>query len=282
MADHALIDDAQLQQILTAVRNIGSNNHHWNYTTAIPTFLAALLAFVVAILLDWLRTKSERKTKVRERREQELAKLSSTNTILTFNVETLIHTAMQQILPHYEASQLALNEIQAARKSIQDKSGHVITPNMHESMRRCPEPNLTDADLFMELSFLIKKDAQLLKEMGWVRTYMRHLQFVLRERNKLIDIATTGFSEGITHSVFERQIENQANVAIPEVVNCYKLFKALECATEGISNILSNDYEGVEGPKLKIAKPPIYDEVIMKLENIVKMIVPDFPPERPS
>lgn len=283
MADQPLIDDAQLQNLLSALGKLGSHTSHWDYTTAIPTFLGALLGFGAAMLADWLKTRRERKTRIRERREKELAQLSGTNTMLAFNVETLVHTAMQQIIPHFEASHTAVKELHAGRKPPGDYTGHMITRCMQEAMKRCPEPNLTQADLFVDLSFLLGKDPELLKQTGWVTTYVRDLKFILRERNKLIDLATTGGEqEEITRLAFERQIEHQANVSIPEVVNCYQLFKAIERTMDGISRIISDLYKDVEGPKLKMAKPAIYDQVILKLENIVKKVVPDLPPEEPT
>ena len=109
MASKVTLDDGQLKQLIISINALHSQVPYWKqfFVTTLPIFLAALLWLTTALLLDWLKTRRECKNLVRERLEKELALLSGVNTAIAFNISTLIHTVMQQILPHYKQSYAA-------------------------------------------------------------------------------------------------------------------------------------------------------------------------------
>jgi hypothetical protein len=162
MADKVPLDDAQFQKLLASVDALADHAPTWRHflITALPIFLASLLGFATAYLLDWLKMRRENKKVIRERLENELALLSRTNTAIGFNVTTLIHTVMQQILPHYQKSQEACGAItNLQRRSIDPRQfNDQMHSNFQPVMRRCPLPYLEDVNLARDLPFLLKKD----------------------------------------------------------------------------------------------------------------------------
>lgn len=145
MADKITIDDSQFQKLLASIDALGDQTS-WKHflITALPIFLAALLGLGTAWLLDWLKTRRENKKAVRERLERELALLSGANTAIGFNVTTLIHTVIQQILPHYEQSHAACAAIKALHAGSIDQGqfSDLLHSDFQPMIRRCPEPYL--------------------------------------------------------------------------------------------------------------------------------------------
>jgi hypothetical protein len=163
MAEKITIDDSQLQKLLASIDALGDQTS-WKHllVTALPIFLAALLGLGTAWLLDWLKTQRQNKKVVRERLEKEPALLSGTNTAIGFNITTLIHAVMQQILPHYYKSKSGVATIEALHAgSIDPKQ---FNDRMHSEfqpiMRRCPIPYLEDVNLSRDLPFLLKKGSR--------------------------------------------------------------------------------------------------------------------------
>jgi hypothetical protein len=109
MADNVVLDNNQLQFIAATINNLKDHTPHWldPVKSIATTVLAAMLGFGFAWFLDYLKNNRERNKTIRERREKELSSLSATNVAIIFNIETLIHTTMQQIFPHYDDSRAA-------------------------------------------------------------------------------------------------------------------------------------------------------------------------------
>lgn len=286
MVDKLTIDDVQLQKLLTSIDALGDQTS-WKHllVTAVPIFLAALLGLGTAWLLDWLKTRRENKKVIRECREKELALLSGVNTAIGSNVTILIHTVMQQILPHYYKSKSALAAIEALRGgSIDPKQfNHLMHSEFQPVMRRCPVPYLEDVNLSRDLPFLITKDPGLIMFSSWVITYKKHLKSILKERNRLIDMATLDNSKvALDLPTLERQIEAQAAIADAEIVNAYQLFLQLTEASEKIAGIIKTEYKDVIGPKLKVGPPEMFGPLMTELEHIAKAAAPDWPPPEPT
>jgi hypothetical protein len=114
VVDKITLDDSQFQKLIASVDALADHAPTWQHflVAALPVFLASLLGFATAYLLDLLKTRRENKKVIRERLEKELALLSGVNTAIGFNVTTLIHTVKQQILPHYYNSKSALGMIE--------------------------------------------------------------------------------------------------------------------------------------------------------------------------
>jgi hypothetical protein len=250
MADKVTFDDGQLQKLLASIDALQDHAPFWNHflNTAVPIFLASLLGLATALLLDWLKTRRESRKSTCERLEKELVQLSGANTAIAFNIEALIHSVMQQILPHHEQSHAACKAIEALNgdpnrlKKFDDQLHSEFLP----MMKRCPEPYLEDVNLSKDLPFLIAKDPGLIRLSGWIITYTRNLKAILNERNKLIDKATIeNEKDGLDLPDLERQIATQARIAGIEVVNAYQLFLVLKEASQKIENITTVEYKNV-------------------------------------
>ena len=94
----------QFQRLLASIEALSDHAPYWKQfvITALPIFLASVLGFATALLLDRLKTRRENQKVNQERLEKELARPSGASTAMGFNIEVLIHTVFQQILPHYK------------------------------------------------------------------------------------------------------------------------------------------------------------------------------------
>jgi hypothetical protein len=117
---------------------------------------------------------------------------------------------------------------------------------------------------------------------GWIITYTEHLISVLKERNKLIDLATLDDTKDTNLIILGRQIEAQASVAEAEVINVHQLFLQLMTAGKKITGIIEAQYKDVVGPKLKIEPPEMLGPLITELERIAKAASPNWPPDPPE
>ena len=278
--DQIQLDGGQFQKLLSALNSLVDHAPFWK--PAVPIFLASLLGLGSALFLDWLKTRRENRKATRERLEKELAQLSGANAAIAFNIEVLIHTIMQQIMPHFAQSNAAVEAIKKLQKNnpaqLQAFDNRLHT-EFEPMMQRCPDPYFIEVDFFKEFSFLLMKKPQIIGLAGWIATYMRNLKAILAERNRLIDHATLGVAkEGLGIPALERSIATQATISDIEVINAYQLLKILDDTSQKIADVILNDYKTVVGAKLKIQKPEIFSFIMGELERIAKTIVPDCPP----
>lgn len=282
--DQFEINAAQFQKLLSAVNSLRDHAPFWK--PALPIFLAAMLGFGSALLLDGLKTRRENRNVTRERLEKELAQLSGANTAIAFNIEALIHTVMQQILPHYTQSHAAAAAIEALQKSTPpqlEEFDRRLHSEFEPMMKRCPDPYFIDVDFFKDLSFLLLKDPQAIGLAGWIATYTRNLKAIIVERNRLIDHVTLGEpKEELDFLAIERAIATQATISDIEIVNSYQLLTSLRDASRKIETVIVEDYKKIAGAKLKIQLPPIFNAVLAELERLAKGVVPDWPPPEPN
>lgn len=265
------MSDVQLDAILSSLQHIAQHPNGWDWHTGIPTAIGAFLGFGAAQLQDFLRTRREKRKEDRKRREDELAQIGATLTALMFNLESAVHTVMQQVLPHYRASKGALNVFHSAanqRPLWQPGLVHQkIQPFLQNAFRRSPEPHLVAIDAFRDLSFLVNKHAELVKGCGWIESFARDLRFILRERNKLIDVATVPApKEGHSLEDLHIQMETQVSISGVELGNSFQLLDNAIKMIEGLIAIQNSDYKGVAGPRLKITYPPVVDQVRQELQ----------------
>ena len=278
------INNAQFQKILAAIDALYDHTPYWMHllVTAFPIFLASLLGFVTALFLDWLKTRRDSQKLTRERREKELAQLSGVTTAIGFNIEALIHTVMQQVLPHRDQSYAAIAAIQSVRNKEMEMQQfyELLHSEFLPIVTRCPEPYFIQVDLFKEIPFVLAKDPELLKLSGWVLTFTRHLLYIFDERNKHIDLATLG-KDDLDIKSLERHIATQATVGDKEVVNCFQLFQQFIAIGNKLEAIIRQDYKDVIGPKLRVQPPDVLKDILKELERLAKEIVPEWPPPEP-
>ena len=267
-------------QLVLAIERLGDHGNGWDYRTAIPTLLGAILSaafgFSTALFLDHLKSKREAKDRKREKLEDELASISKAVTLLAFNVELLTHTAMQQIIPHYEASENSCNVLAHACATSSHPTHDVFQPYFQGAMERCPPLNLKDTDHSDSIGFLINTHADLIKQSGWINSFRNDLAFIIAQRNRLIDKATIDAPDlDIDFSSTTFHAKAQLQISSVEVGNCYQLFNVLLMLHESLFSKISENYKNVSGPKLKAKFPPVLDEVRMRLREICHATMPE-------
>jgi hypothetical protein len=201
------------------------------FVAAVPVFLAAVLRVAVGLFTDWLKTRSENRKVSRERQEKELTQLNGAATVVAYNIEALLHTVMQLVLPHREQSHAAA----AALRAVENNATQLraFSKSMHsefkDMMTRCPEPYLVELEFFKEFSFVLAKDPELLKRSGWMASYTRALKEILSERNKRIDMNASTMNastaKDLDFETLEELIRVQAQIGDTEVVNSLMLFE---------------------------------------------------------
>jgi len=285
MTDKVGLDEAQLQKIIATVGSLEDHSPYWKHflIASVPIFLASMLGLLTAWLLDAYKNRREETKTVRERREKELSLLSVVNTAIGFNISTLIHTAVQQVLPHYKQSNAALFAVEALHGERSRLQAFVDQLHIEfgATIKRCPEPYLEEINLSRDLPFLIAKDPSLIMTSGWIITYSRNLKSILIDRNKYIDEATST-KDGLDLTMVEQQVATQSKISDVEVVNIYQLFLLLHEASEKITKIVSSDYKDVNAPKLRIAPPEVYGSLMIELEQIMRTIAPDWLRPQPT
>jgi hypothetical protein len=287
MTDPVSIDPAQLQKVLTAIDGLKDSTSFGQHflIAAAPVFFGAMLGLAFGFATDWLKTRRERQKLSRERQEKELAQLSEVTTALGFNIESLIHTVMQQVLPHYKQSHAALVATQAVRNNAMrlQQFDELLHSEYQSMMTRCPAPYFIEVELLKEASFILAKDPELLKQSGWIITFTNNVKYILSERNKLIDLATLGKDAlSLNFDTIERHVATQASISNIEVVNCFQLFEQLVAVCKKLEILISQNYKDVSGPKLKVQPPEAFQAIFDELERLSKSIMPDWPPPEPS
>ncbi len=284
MTASTLMDDAQLRQIVAAIRGLKDGGSLWRHflISAAPVFFGAVLGLAFGFFADWLKTRRENRKISRAKREEELAQLNGIMTALGFNVESLTHTVMQQVMPHYDQSHAAIDAIQAVRdgKMTLQQFDELLHSDFMPAMTRCPDPYFIEVELFRAAPFVIAHDPNLLKLSAWIPTYIRDLRYILSERNKMIDLTTLG-QASLDGATIERSMHTQASVANAEVVNSFQLFQQLLSVSERLEVIIKSDYGDMPGRKLRIQPPDALKDTLARLEHITKSVVPDLPPPQP-
>lgn len=281
------IDPAQFQKVLATIGGLKdrtSLSQHF-LVAAAPVFFGALLGLAFGFITDWHKTRREHRKLSRERREKELSQLSIVMTALGFNIESLVHTVMQQVLPHHKQSHAALAAIRAVMKREMElkKFNELLHSEYKPMLMRSPAPYFIEVELFKEAFFILEKDPEILKRSAWIMTFMHDVKNILSERNKLIDLATLGKDAiPLNLDAIEQHIANQATVANAEVVNCFQLLEQLLFVCKKLENIIKKYYKDVSGPKLKVQPPEVLQAIFDELERISKTLVPDLPPSEPS
>jgi hypothetical protein len=205
--------------------------------------------------------------------------LNGVASAMGYNMEALLHTVMQQILPHREQSHAALAAVRASGKNAMQLSAFIEL--MHSKftamMTRCPEPYFVDLEFFKDIPFVIEKDLDLLKRSGWMVFYARALKELINEQNKRIESA-----EIIGDlQVLEEQIRVQANIGDGEVINSLLLFEQFVVICKRLKKITMS-YRKKFGVRVALVFPSPLDHVMRELRRIAETVSPDAPPPDPE
>jgi hypothetical protein len=219
----------------------------------------------------------------RERQGKELKQLNTISTAMGYNIESLLHIVMQQILPHREHSHAAFAALHVAQND--SAQLRVFFETMHSSFRammmRCPEPYFIDLEFFKDIPFVLENDPELLKRSGWMVSYTRALKELIKEQNSRIDIAANNAGDGLDFPALEEQIRVQAHIGDGEVINSLLLFEQLVAICKRLKKI-TESYSKECGARLTVMFPPPLNDTMRELRRIAETVVPDAPPPDPE
>jgi hypothetical protein len=250
---------------------------HEFFVAAVPIFLAALLGVGVGFFTDWLKTRRENRKLIRERREKELTQLNVVATANAYNIEVLLHTVMQQILPHHEQSHDAAAALRLAKNDLPKLQafGESMESDYRAMTTRCPEPYFIELEFFREIPFVLEKDAELVKLSGWMVSFTRLLKDILRERNRRIDMQTSANgAEGLSVEALEEEIRIQCDIGGTEVTNSFQLFQQFIAICKRLEKI-AEGYKTVSGVHLKTHFPAPLGDALRELERIAVALHPE-------
>jgi len=252
------INDAQWQEILTTIAKLSDHAPFWVRIVSIaaPTFLAFILGLASALFLDHLKSRRESRKLLHERDTKELTQLNIVSTAMAFNLETLIHFVMDQIIPHYRDSHSAEDSVISVRTIEQFREFSADLDIKYKAMvTKSPEPYFLEIDFFKEIPFVLAKDPELLKRSGWMVELMRDLKSNLRDRNERINSGgLTNTSGGMTLDDLKEHIRIQAVIGNAEVVHSQQLFEHILAICKSLEQRVG-DYKHVQGPHLKVSPP---------------------------
>ncbi|MBM3096928.1 hypothetical protein JRX38_02635 [Gluconobacter cerinus] len=260
------ISDNQFETITAILRQISEHQHGWDWHNAIPTGIGACLGFFAAQVQDGIRRRRDKSKEKREKQEKELTQIGAIFTTLTFNFESAIHTAIQQVLPHHEATRKALELLGEEQKTTPISRIPISTVSefIPEVFRRSPGIYLVSIDAFKDLSFLLEKYADVVKKFGWVESFSRDFVFIFLERNRMINELAISGSHPTNKDIYEN-IETQNEIARKEIGNIFQLIELYSQLLQDLITIQKELYNHLEKNKLSVIYPEIYQEVHEKL-----------------
>ena len=279
MTESVSLSDAQLQRILDSIDAAKHSGIHWE--TVIPVFVSALLAMCVGIALEYFKGYRERNKVSKERKRKELTQLNVAATAMGYNVESLLHIVMQQILPHHQQSNTALAALRAGGNDAAQVRVFLEKMDLEfrAMMTKCPEPHFIDLEFFKEIPFILEKDPELLKVYGWVINYSEALIKITAEQNKRIDIAIT--IDNFDFNVLEEQIRVQSHLSDQEVVISFQLLRQIVVVCSKLKK-LTLEYNKELGVRLIVKFPAPLGKTMEELRHIAEAVSPGFPPPEPE
>jgi hypothetical protein len=136
----------------------------------ISVFLAAFLAMCTDIALEFFKNWRASVKALCEKQNRELQQINGVIAGIAFNIETLLHLVMQNILPHYRQSHAAYKALYAVPPDDGESMARFAI-SLHQYpalMMTCPELHFIECDFWKEIPFIIEKDPELIKQSGWL------------------------------------------------------------------------------------------------------------------
>jgi hypothetical protein len=222
----------------------------------------------LAVLLTLSRERAE------ERRREDERQIRQINAVISgipFNIEMLLHVVVPNMLPHYKQSHSAYRGLQNA-KGDSDRMNAFFSSVL---LMTCPEIYFIEFDFWRELLFIVERDANLLKQSGWLTALARQIQNRTLQRNRNIEasVRLTDQQGGkLNYYVLESILQKHVSIANAECITAWSLFSVLLEMARNLEQI--NDKE--KGKKL--IHPPGLDAAMRELKQIVDEIGPQYTP----
>jgi len=253
------LSETQFQKILAAI-----NARQQGWWPVASVFVSALLAMIIGIVLERFRGWRDRIKTVREKQEHEIQQINVVISGLVFNIELLLHVALQNILPHYRDAHAIAKRVDDAGEDDERIHQIIVSLNRYPSLfMTCPTMYLIECDFAKELPFVIERDPEMVKHSGWLVTGVREIKDATARRNRNIEDATSvpAHREGAQNLYsFKSVIRMQASIANTECIVAAQLFEVLIRLARSLVKI--NDGYTIPAKKSKFTLPDAFQETM--------------------
>jgi hypothetical protein len=241
-------------------------------------FLSALLAMIVGILLDLFKRHRDDMKAAQEEQYREVQQINGVIASIGFNVETLLHLVMQNILPHQRQSHAAYNALLSLRGDDERIKRFAISLHQYPAlMMTCPDMHFIECDFWKELPFIIEKDSELVKQSGWLISHVREIQNVTTQRNKIDAARELASKQGgaLSYYVLDSVLQVQASVSNAECVTALEFFRTLLTMAKNLE-LINSKYK-IQGKKSRLIPPPPLQDAMKELTTISQQVIPEMP-----
>ncbi len=147
----------------------------------------------------------------------------------------------------------------------------VLSRDYPDVMTICPETSFVEFDFLEKQSFLVEKDAELVKQSAWMTSHCHALKNAIMERNRNIVLA--GNRQYSWHPDFDQiggVIGILASISSAECTYAKQAFDAFESIAQKLY-VISDSYRLPN--KKRIIPPATLDEAIKRLTEITAPII---------
>jgi len=233
---------------------------------AFGSVLGGAIGAIGAALAVVLTLSGERTEEKRKEQEREINQINAVIAGIGFDVEMLLHVVIPNFLPHYKDSYRAHRELLATKgdesrmrnffNSLHSYQGLVMT---------CPKLHFIEFNFWNELLFIVERDANLLKQSGWLITLSLQLKDLTLQRNKNIDadmLLRNQQGGKLSYYVLDSMLQRHMSVANAECLTALQLFNHHLTMAATLARI--ND--SARGKRLTV--PPELNTALSELNKI--------------
>ena len=259
-------------------------SHSYSLTAAqwvqvASVFLAAFLGMCTGVVLEFFKNwRADVKTS-RQKLQREVQQINGVIAGIGFNIETLLHLVMQNILPHHRQSHAAYKALCELPKDGESIKQFAISLHQYPAlMMTCPELHFIESDFWKEIPFIIEKDPELVKQFGWLMSYAREIQNATGQRSKNIQAARILASQqggGLNFYVLDSVLQLQASISNSECVTALEFFRVCLRMARNLEDI--NHTYKIRGKKTTLIPPPPLPDAMNALKKIADKFVPQMP-----
>jgi hypothetical protein len=223
--------------------------------------LAGLLLRLPSPCLVSATKKNEKTRNGRYNRSMALSRASA-------SLEFLLHIVADNIIPHFKASHIAYDALAKAQGNNAQMTAFCANLHQYEALiLTCPEVHFMEFDFWRELLFIVARDANVMKQSGWLVVRIRQITYFVHQRNRNIeaDITLRNQQGGqLSYLVLESILQKHVSVANAECITAREMFTVLM----DMANALEQMNDRARGKKLVL--PPGFPEVMSMLDTIAQ------------
>lgn len=265
------LDPTQFQQLLAAINALhGDGWRQWTPVLTVP--VSAFFAMLVGIRLEMYKTSREQKKRAHEKLEKEVSQINIAIIGIAYNIETLVHIVVQNILPHYKQSHTAYKALHEVKGDSNKLSEFFISLYKYPAlMMTSPEIHFVEVDFFREMPFIAEKDPNLVKDAGWLVGRTRAIHSTMNDRNRYIEAArgsTFGQGGALNFWQLDSILQTMTSIANKEcmiALEFFELFLRINQQLEGL-----NATYKIDATKSKLVPPEPLAETMKQLREIAE------------